>query len=279
MMPLLTPRPNKPNLRIHLRPISRITLAVLLSAFIPQLHISLHAQSLPPSALVEGVVGHPQQYNLSCEARSATDLAAFWGVLFTEDEFLQRLPRSDNPHRGFLGDVNMPPGSMPPLGYGVYAGPVAATLRSFGLHARARFGWSLEELKAELAAGRPAIIWATYDMRLPGTTTWTSSDGETSIVVQWEHTFIAIGYDENNVYLIDAYDGAVKSFPYEVFLPAWEQLGSMAVTAKGRLSPSQRVVTNLGREGHPRLIGERPAGVNGRAVRNEGLSRHKPPLQ
>lgn len=222
-------------------------------------------------------MGHPQRYNLSCEARSATDLAAFWGIFFTEDDFLQRLPRSDNPHRGFLGDVNMPPGTMPPHGYGVYAGPVAATLRSFGLYARARFGWSLDELKAEIAAGRPAIIWATYDMRLPGTTTWTSSDGETSIVVQWEHTFIAIGYDESSVYLVDAYDGAVKSFSYDSFLPAWEQLGCMAVTAKGRLSPSKGALENLSRKGGPPRTGERSAPTMGRAARSAELSRYKPP--
>ena len=60
------------------------------------------------------MIGHPQEHNLSCESRSATDLAAFWGVTFTEDDFFHRLSKSDNPHRGFLGDVDMPAGSMPP---------------------------------------------------------------------------------------------------------------------------------------------------------------------
>ncbi len=203
---------------------------------------SARAQDLPPSAFIEGIAGHPQEHNLSCESRSATDLAAFWGVGFTEDDFFRRLPKSDNPHRGFLGDVDQPAGTMPPYGYGVYAGPVAATLRSFGLDAQARAGWTLDELKAEIAAGRPVAIWATYDMRLPGTRTWTSSDGATSTVVQWQHTFIAIGYDESGVYLIDAYDAATKHFAYEAFLPAWAQLGSMAVTVVGPLShPAGRV--------------------------------------
>jgi len=211
----------------------RLSACAILFLIVP---LSAHAQEPLPSAFIEGVVGHPQEHNLSCESRSAADLAAFWGVTFTEDDFFRRLPKSDNPHRGFLGDVDMPAGTMPPYGYGVYAGPVAATLRSFGLDARARLGWSLDELKAEIAAGRPAIIWATYDMRLPGTKTWTSSDGVTSVVVQWQHTFIAIGYDENGVYLIDAYDAGTKHFAYDAFLPAWEQLGNMAVTVAGPLS-------------------------------------------
>jgi uncharacterized protein YvpB len=188
------------------------------------------ADEPPPAAFVEGVVGHPQEHNLSCESRSATDIAAFWGAGFAEDDFFGRLPKSDNPHRGFLGDVDLPAGSMPPLGYGVYVEPVAATLRSFGLEARAQEGWSLDGLKAELAAGRPVMVWATYDMQLPDVETWVSSDGVTSVVVQWQHTFIAVGYDEGSVYLVDAYDGVTKTFDYETFVPAWDQLGRMAVT-------------------------------------------------
>ncbi len=188
------------------------------------------ADDLPPSAFVEGLVGHPQEHNLSCESRSATDLAAFWGTAFSEDDFFFRLPKSDNPNRGFLGDVDLPAGSMPPVGYGVYGGPIAANLRSFGLAAQAHQGWDLDSLKAELAAGRPVIIWSTYDMKLPGGLTWTSSDGETSVIVQWQHTFVAVGYDEAGIYLVDAYDAGTKYFSYEAFLPAWEQLGRIAVT-------------------------------------------------
>jgi len=208
--------------------------------------IPAYADELPPSVFVEGVVGHPQEHNLSCESRSATDLAAFWGATFTEDDFFRRLPKSDNPNRGFLGDVDLPPGSMPPVGYGVYAEPVATNLRSFGLDARARREWNLDSLKAELAAGRPVIIWSTYDMRLPGVENWTSSDGATSVIVQWQHTFVAVGYDDapdgGSIYLVDAYDGATKHFGYETFDAAWAQLGRQAVTTNGPLSQSERRV-------------------------------------
>lgn len=200
------------------------------------------AQQQTPAAFVEGVVGHSQEHNLSCESRSATDLAAFWGVAFAEDDFFRRLPKSDNPHRGFVGDVDEPPGSMPPVGYGVYVEPVATGLRSFGLDAQARRGWSLDGLVAELAAGRPAVVWATYEMQQPGVETWVSSDGATSIVVRWQHTFIAVGYDEAGLYLVDAYDGVMKFFSYETFDPAWAQLGRMAVTVNGPLAlPAGRV--------------------------------------
>jgi uncharacterized protein YvpB len=199
-----------------------------------------YADDLPPSAFVEGLVGHPQEHNLSCESRSATDLAAFWGVAFAEDDFFRRLPKSDNPHRGFLGDVDLPAGSMPPVGYGVYAGPIAANLRSFGLRAQAHQGWDVDSLKAELAAGSPVIVWATYDMQLPGVQTWVSSDGVTAVVVKWQHTFVAVGYDESGLYLVDAYDGVAKHFSYEAFVPAWDQLGRMAVTVAAQGMPLTR---------------------------------------
>ncbi len=205
---------------------------------LPSVRARSPEDDLPPTAFVDGVLGHPQQHNLSCESRSATDLAAFWGIGFTEDAFFRRLPKSDNPYRGFLGDVDLPAGSMPPVGYGVYAGPVAATLRSLGLAAHAQYDCSLDALQWELAAGRPVIIWATYDMKLPGLSTWVSSDGQPSIVVQWQHTFIAVGYDETGLYLVDAYDGVTKHFSYEAFLPAWEQLGRMAVTVTPGVSPT-----------------------------------------
>jgi len=190
---------------------------------------------VPQAAYIPGVVGHRQVRPLSCESRSAVDLAAFWGVAVEEGAFFDTLPRSDNPHEGFVGDVDDPPGSLPPGGYGVYAEPVAATLRRYGLDAHAYRWLGLEGLKAELAAGRPVVIWATYRMLRPEIASWTSADGSVSIIVQWEHTFIAVGYDAGGVYLIDAYDGRTRYYSADRFVPAWMQLNEMAVTVNGPL--------------------------------------------
>jgi hypothetical protein len=40
---------------------------------------------LPDSAYITGVHGHPQKHSLSCESRSAADLAAFWGISLGEN--------------------------------------------------------------------------------------------------------------------------------------------------------------------------------------------------
>ena len=215
----------------------KILIAFVIASFSPS---SARAQELPEAAFIEGVIGHPQEHNLSCESRSAIDVAAFWGVTITEDDYFRRLPKSDNPHRGFLGDVDQPAGTMPPYGYGVYSGPVSANLRSFGLNAVAHRDYTLHELKAELAAGRPVVIWSTYDMKLPGVQEWTSSDGETSLIVRWQHTFVAVGYEDTTdggrIYLLDAYDAATKQFTYGAFDTAWAQMERLAVTVHGPLA-------------------------------------------
>jgi hypothetical protein len=81
-------------------------------------------------------------------------------------------------------------------------------------------------------------------MKLTGVQTWTSADGQTSPIVQWQHTFIAIGYDddlnEGSMYLIDAYDAGTKSFTYTAFDTAWAQMERLAVIVQGPIGQSHR---------------------------------------
>ncbi len=189
---------------------------------------------LPDSALVP-VVGQLQTRNLSCESRSATDLARYWDVALGELEFLDALGQSDNPHQGFVGDVDMPPGSLPPYGYGVYAEPVAATLRRYGLDARPVYYLGLDGLRAELLAGRPVLIWATYLMTLYEPREWVSGDGQSSTVVPFMHTFLVTGFDQQGVFVLDAYDATVQYYADAVFLDVWNLFDQMAVLVNGPL--------------------------------------------
>jgi len=187
------------------------------------------AQDIPEAAYVYGVVGHAQRSVLSCEARSAADWAAYWGVYIDEGEFLSSLPRSDNPDVGFVGYVNDTWGYVPPLSYGVHAGPVADLLQMYGLQADAHHGLSWDDLRTEIAAGRPVIVWIVGQM-WPGTPwTYTASDGRTTTVASFEHTMILIGYDANSVQVVDAFSGWTQTYPLWSFLASWKTLGNMAV--------------------------------------------------
>lgn len=212
----------------------KIKFHIILLAILGLFLISANSfqENLPSQAYISGVVGHAQSYGLSCESQSAADLANFWGVPVTETEFFLALPKSDDPSKGFVGDVNGPWGYIPPKAYGVHANPVAQTLEKYGFTALAQHGMVFSDLKAEIAAGRPVIVWVIGGVWSGTAQNYTAQDGNQTIVAQYEHTMLMIGYDTNYVYLIDAGSGLNQTHTINNFQNSWAVLGNMAVTAK-----------------------------------------------
>jgi len=180
----------------------------------------------------KAVKGFPQSYALSCEARSAVDLAAFWGIEIREREFQKRLPRSDNPEVGFVGDPNGVWGYIPPYSYGVHANPVAELLKDFGVPAKAHTCLTWADLQLEIAAGRPVIVWIIGEIWPGKATNYSARDGHRVQVANYEHTMILVGYNQKKVEAIDAYTGRAKRYPLDTFLKSWQVLGNMAVTVR-----------------------------------------------
>lgn len=191
-------------------------------------------ESLPETAYISGLVGHAQSLSLACESRSAVDWAAFWGVNIDESEFLSNLPSSDNPDTGFVGDPQEPWGYIPPRSYGVHAHPVAVLLRQYGFQVKARHGLAWDDLRAEIAAGRPVIVWIIGQMWAGTPLEYIDSQGITTTVARFEHTMILIGYDASLVHVVDAYSGQTQTYPLQVFLQSWSVLGNMAITGQGQ---------------------------------------------
>jgi uncharacterized protein YvpB len=188
---------------------------------------SLPPTPLPASAAIEGIKGYKQSMPLSCEASSAVDWAAYFGVDIDEQEFFDGLPKHDNPELGFVGDVYGSWGQIPPNDYGVHADPIAHRLREYGLNAKSVRQMSLEELKAEIAAGRPVILWVVGHVRRGTPVPYTGSDGGETIVAKFEHTVIAIGYTENKIRVLDGYKQ--YSVYQGEFMKSWNVLGNLAV--------------------------------------------------
>jgi LysM repeat protein len=213
------------SIRIFLLP------ALIVAVMLPS---SVRAYDLPEAAAVSGVSGHPQSLSLDCEARSAADWAAFWGVTVDEITFLQQLPGTDNPETGFVGNVNDTPGNLPPRGYGVYAGPVAALLQgAYGIPAAAHSNLSEIELQSEIASGRPVIVWYIYGFRTVAAIPLTSSDGSVFQAAPFEHTGIVIGYDSSSYMVLDAFSGLAQRIDRAQFLNSWAVLGNMAIVGSG----------------------------------------------
>ncbi len=187
---------------------------------------------LPARTLITNIVGRRQTYPLSCEARSAADWAGYFGFYIDELDFLSRLPLSDDPDLGFVGDANGAWGQIPPYSYGVHAMPVADLLKQYGVKARARRGLEWEAVRAEVAAGEPVIVWVVGHVERGGERVlYTASNGHTTYVARFEHTVIVVGYTEETVTVLD--NGQVYTRSLETFLEAWLPLGNMAVLYVG----------------------------------------------
>jgi uncharacterized protein YvpB len=180
-------------------------------------------------AVLLDVIGHRQSLPLSCESRSAADWAGYFGVTIDELEFFGRLPVSDNPEVGFAGDVNGKWGNIPPDSYGIHAGPVAMLLREYGLSAEARRGLTWDDLRAELDAGRPVIVWVTGHVSTGKAVEYVADDGQAVIVAPFEHTVIVVGYTDESVSVLDG--SKLYSRSLDRFLESWSVLGYMAIVA------------------------------------------------
>lgn len=193
---------------------------------------------LPNRAVISGVTGERQSLPLDCESRSAVDWARYYGVFIDEIEFFRRLPESNNPDEGFVGNVYGAWGQIPPDPYGVHAEPVAKLLREYGLAAYAHRPLSWDDIRAEIASGNPVIAWIVgtqnqygYDYVVNGIPEYyLPSENTLTIVARYEHTVIITGYSPTTVtYLNGAgiYEKSLKQF-----LESWSALNNMAITTQ-----------------------------------------------
>jgi uncharacterized protein YvpB len=185
---------------------------------------------LQDTAAVHGIIGHPQLFTLDCEARSAVDMAAYFGVKIKEMDFLNKMPTADNPNDGFVGDYHGARGRIPPNSYGIYAGPVARLLQSYGLKVKDHKDLSWDDIRNEITNGRPVMAWVVGNVWSGSAITYTAPDGSKVPVVHFEHTVLVIGYTPKYVTILDGdmvYYRSVQSF-----LDSWSVLGNMAITAE-----------------------------------------------
>ena len=184
----------------------------------------------PDSFYFYGYVSHQQAYNIGCEANVAVDLAAYYDVELTEYEFQNNLPVSDNPDKGFVGDVNSRWGQIPPYAYGVHAAPVADLLNKYGVDVVGGKGYTLDQIKYSLSQSHPVIVWVIGSMEYSKPVEYTDENGVTTIVAPYEHVVVLTGYDEKTVRYVT--NGHWANVSNETFLTSWRVLGNMAVMHK-----------------------------------------------
>lgn len=203
------------------------------AAFTAQNFQLASADDIPSEAYVTGFVGHPQQHMLTCEIRSATDVANFWGLTISEDELFKMLPSSTNPEVGFVGNPNDAWGNIPPYSYGVHATPIAKALRELGLEAKKGHNLEWDVLRREVAAGHPVIVWIIGAMWVVDPIQYFPEDGSQTTTARYEHTMVLTGYTVDTVQVVDAYSGVTQNYALQTFLDSWAVLGNQAVLVVG----------------------------------------------
>lgn len=183
--------------------------------------------TLPAAAILTDYDGHRQLLSLDCEAAAAVDWAAYLGVTINEYEFQHGLPISDNPDLGFVGYSTGPWGQVPPYAYGVHAGPIADRLQDYGMNAVAVKGATLEQVKRELAEGRPVIAWVIGNCVGGVPYEYIDQQGNRVTVAAFEHVIVLYGFEGDDIY----YNNVGKRYriPSAVFMNSWGVLGNMVV--------------------------------------------------
>ena len=186
------------------------------------------SSQIPESHYIWDIWGHRQYFPIGCEASAANDWAWYFGVEINEFNFQMELPVSDNPDLGFVGSVDGPWGQVPPYAYGVHAAPVAQVLRdNYGMPARAAKGFTIDEIKREIASNQPVIAWVIGNCVGGIPYEYTDQMGNTVVVAAYEHVVIITGYNEDSLRYMN--NGKFYDIQYEYFENSWSVLGNMVV--------------------------------------------------
>jgi uncharacterized protein YvpB len=182
--------------------------------------------SRPPLALILDAPIYRQAHSLSCESSAAAMAANFFGVGVNEETIVGALPRHDNPHLGFRGNIDGPYGGIED--YGVYAEPIRQILAQFGLEVE-HFTGGIDEIRAQIRRGRVVIAWVTYNLQDQTPQQVTTSDGQIVTLIPYQHAVLVTGYNPNGLWLNDPYSGTQSFAPEADFQRSFAYLGNMAL--------------------------------------------------
>lgn len=205
----------------------------LISGFFSTLLLSLvyeppvvKAQTTLTSAKIEDMPVFAQQHYLSCEYSAARAAAARWGVNLSEWDFIDGIPHNDDPHLGFRGNIDDGWGGTE--SYGIYAEPISLFLATRGLQTKLLWD-GVEQVKQEVALGRPVVVWVAGGMGWSETFT-DAANGNSFLMMPYEHAMTVYGYDEGGVYVADPGFGTYDWYSWANFSRSWGYLGNMAMS-------------------------------------------------
>jgi uncharacterized protein YvpB len=169
---------------------------------------------------------YKQAHSLTCESSAASMVANFYRIPLSEEEIIESLPRDENPHLGFRGRLDGVPGGL--TDYGVYAEPIIEVLATNGLEAT-YVEDGLDGIKRALSRAHPVIAWVTYKLRVQQPVEIRLSTGQEVKMVNYEHTVVVTGYNQEGFWVNDPFDGKEYFYKSTNFARAFGYLDNMAL--------------------------------------------------
>ena len=183
-------------------------------------------EEISPAEVKLDVPRYKQAHSLTCEASAASMVANFYRIPLSEEEIIEALPRDENPNLGFRGRLDGVPGGL--IDYGVYAEPIRKVLAANGLEAT-YVEDGLDGIRRALNREHPVIAWVTYRLRVEQPVEIRLSTGQEVKMVNYEHTVVVTGYNQEGFWINDPYDGKVHFYKSADFARSLGYLDNMAL--------------------------------------------------
>ena len=193
--------------------------------------------------LIEGVplINQHPELPTGCELTALTMLLQHQGIQVTKQQIAKEVKRVPTPYsykgklyggdpsQGFVGDP------FSSRGFGVYKDALLPLIEKY-LPGRSEdlSGGDFSQIYAALDEGKPVLLWCTISMLNVDTrkSYWMTPEGKT---IEWktpEHAMVAVGYDDEYIYLNDPYVGQQRKYKKQVVINRWSQMGKQAITIK-----------------------------------------------
>ncbi len=183
------------------------------------------ASSNSGAVIIPGAFGYQQERPLSCEYASLAIATGMLGKWVSEYNFESVVPRNDNPHWGYRGNIWGTWGNT--TDYGVYAAPLVPALQQFGFQGYAFYG-DRAELKRQIDLGRPTLVW--FGARGgSGTFDAYTADGTRFQLTPYMHVAVIFGYDDWGVHVSDPGNGQITWWDWASFEAMWRVMDGMAL--------------------------------------------------
>lgn len=176
-----------------------------------------------------------------CEITSITMLLNWYGINVTKTQLADAvdkysIPSSNlngisfgpDPNEGFIGNP------YDNHSYGMYNKAAEKLADKFSSNNSLNISnYDLNYLLSTVDSGRPVIAWVTIGFSEPYVgSEWLTDNNDKITWMAPEHSVLIIGYNKNNVIILDPYDGKRKEINKNLFQTRYIQMGKQAITMR-----------------------------------------------